>query len=125
MTGGAMAPEAGLAPAQGLAGRSVHVKVPATSANVGPGFDTLGLALARYDELDISVIDSGLEIEVHGVVDQRRTRRQINIVVTKLDPARFGYTRRLSRRSHHRKDALQPQGRTLFEPGQKAGRHGA
>src|SRR6218665_3892948 len=39
-------------------GRRVHVQVPATSANLGPGFDTLGLALARYDVL---------EIEVHGV----------------------------------------------------------
>jgi homoserine kinase len=67
MTAGAAAPVAGLATAQGLAGRSVHVKVPATSANLGPGFDTLGLALARYDELDVEVIDAGLEIEVHGV----------------------------------------------------------
>jgi homoserine kinase len=50
-----------------LAGRRVHVKVPATSANLGPGFDTLGLALARYDELDVEVIPEGLDIEVHGV----------------------------------------------------------
>ncbi|HEU5222707.1 MAG TPA: homoserine kinase [Candidatus Lumbricidophila sp.] len=50
-----------------LLGRSVHVRVPATSANLGPGFDTLGLALARYDELDVTVIPAGLEIEVHGV----------------------------------------------------------
>lgn len=57
--------EATLAP--DLAGRRVHVKVPATSANLGPGFDTLGLALARYDELDVEVIAEGLEIEVHGV----------------------------------------------------------
>lgn len=57
--------EATLAP--DLAGRRVHVKVPATSANLGPGFDTLGLALARYDELHVEVIAEGLEIEVHGV----------------------------------------------------------
>ncbi|MGN6503730.1 MAG: homoserine kinase, partial [Pseudolysinimonas sp.] len=31
-------------------GRSVLVKVPATTANHGPGFDTLGLALSVYDE---------------------------------------------------------------------------
>lgn len=30
--------------------RSVAVRVPATSANLGPGFDTLGLALSVYDE---------------------------------------------------------------------------
>ena len=28
----------------------VAVKIPATSANLGPGFDTLGMALAHYDE---------------------------------------------------------------------------
>ncbi|WP_350347153.1 homoserine kinase [Agromyces sp. G08B096] len=51
-----------------LAGRAVQVKVPATSANLGPGFDTLGLALALYDELEVRVLDHpGLEIEVHGV----------------------------------------------------------
>ncbi|GAA4060452.1 homoserine kinase [Agromyces indicus] len=50
-----------------LSGRRVHVKVPATSANLGPGFDTLGLALAQYDELDVEVGGDGLRIEVHGV----------------------------------------------------------
>jgi homoserine kinase len=29
----------------------VHVRVPATSANLGPGFDALGLALALYNEV--------------------------------------------------------------------------
>jgi homoserine kinase len=54
--------------AAALAGRAVHVKVPATTANLGPGFDTLGLALALYDELDVEVSPSGaLEIVVEGV----------------------------------------------------------
>jgi len=30
----------------------VHVRVPATSANLGPGFDALGLALALYNEVE-------------------------------------------------------------------------
>ncbi|GAA1748672.1 homoserine kinase [Agromyces humatus] len=55
-------------PSSSLAGRRVHVKVPATSANLGPGFDTLGLALAQYDELDVAVADTaGVQVEVHGV----------------------------------------------------------
>ena len=50
-----------------LAGRSVHVRVPATSANLGPGFDTLGLALAHYDELDVTVTQKpGITVEVIG-----------------------------------------------------------
>jgi homoserine kinase len=36
-------------------GRAVTVRVPATSANLGPGFDTLGLALGFYDQLDVEV----------------------------------------------------------------------
>ena len=30
----------------------VRVRVPATSANLGPGFDALGLALSLYDDVD-------------------------------------------------------------------------
>ncbi|NQX11384.1 homoserine kinase [Microbacteriaceae bacterium VKM Ac-2855] len=49
-------------------GRRVHVLVPATSANLGPGFDTLGLALAYYDELEVTAVDgSGAVVEVNGV----------------------------------------------------------
>jgi homoserine kinase len=59
--------EASATRTDGLAGRRVHVKVPATSANLGPGFDTLGLALAQYDELDVEAGGEGLRIEVHGV----------------------------------------------------------
>ena len=44
----------------------VSVKIPATSANLGPGFDTLGMALSFYDEYVAEVIPSGLQIEVHG-----------------------------------------------------------
>ncbi|MCH4209787.1 homoserine kinase [Bifidobacterium sp.] len=35
--------------------RQVHVRVPATSANLGSGFDTVGLALDYYDELDFTL----------------------------------------------------------------------
>lgn len=45
---------------------SVTVRVPASSANLGPGFDALGLALTLYDDLTAEVIAEGLEIEVIG-----------------------------------------------------------
>lgn len=41
----------------------IKVKVPASSANMGAGFDTLGAALALYSRLEIEEIESGLEIE--------------------------------------------------------------
>jgi homoserine kinase len=42
------------------------VRVPATSANLGPGFDALGLALGLHDEVEAAVTASGLSIEVSG-----------------------------------------------------------
>jgi len=44
-----------------------RVRVPATSANLGPAFDCAGLALTRYDELEFAVLPSGLEVSVSGV----------------------------------------------------------
>src|SRR6202044_1994247 len=44
----------------------VLVRVPATSANLGPGFDALGLALGLHDEIDVAVTASGLSVEVSG-----------------------------------------------------------
>ena len=44
----------------------VRVSVPATSANLGPGFDSLGLALALFDDLEGEVLASGLVVEVEG-----------------------------------------------------------
>jgi homoserine kinase len=49
-----------------MTGRGVRVRVPATSANLGPGFDSLGLALYLHDVVEAWVTDSGLSIEVAG-----------------------------------------------------------
>ena len=46
--------------------RRVTVSVPATSANLGPGFDCLGLALDLRDELAGEVVDTGLAVDVAG-----------------------------------------------------------
>jgi homoserine kinase len=45
---------------------AVRVRVPATSANLGPGFDALGLALTLYDDVDAWICESGLSIEISG-----------------------------------------------------------
>jgi len=44
----------------------VSVSVPATSANLGPGFDSLGLALDLRDRVGAEVTGSGVEITVRG-----------------------------------------------------------
>ncbi|MEP7035413.1 MAG: homoserine kinase [Dermatophilaceae bacterium] len=48
-------------------GSSVRVRVPASSANIGPGFDSVGLALGIWDEYVVTVsAEPSLCIEVHG-----------------------------------------------------------
>ena len=48
------------------AGRSVHVSVPATSANLGPGYDSLGLALSRRDDVRVLITQGGTRVRVQG-----------------------------------------------------------
>ncbi|MDS1270674.1 homoserine kinase [Lipingzhangella sp. LS1_29] len=44
-----------------------RIRVPATSANLGPGFDTMGLALQLYDEVEVRPAESGqLTVSVEG-----------------------------------------------------------
>jgi homoserine kinase len=45
---------------------TVRVRVPATSANLGPGFDALGLALTLHDEVEARILPAGLSIEISG-----------------------------------------------------------
>jgi len=47
----------------GLAG---NASVAASSANLGPGFDSLGIALGRYDNLTVETVAEGLRIVVEG-----------------------------------------------------------
>ena len=42
----------------------MHIKVPATSANMGPGFDSIGVALELYNHLWFEEIEQGVEIIV-------------------------------------------------------------
>jgi homoserine kinase len=49
------------------AAAAARVRVPATSANLGPAFDCAGLALTCHDVLDFTVIGSGLEVALSGV----------------------------------------------------------
>lgn len=48
------------------AGRRVVAEVPASSANLGPGFDTLGIALGLYDRVTVETTDAGLGLVVTG-----------------------------------------------------------
>ena len=60
-------------------GLSVRVRVPASSANLGPGFDCLGIALGVYDELTVETTASGIHIDAvgEGVADIPRDERHL------------------------------------------------
>ncbi|WP_448421664.1 homoserine kinase [Mycolicibacter minnesotensis] len=47
-------------------GLTASVAVAASSANLGPGFDSLGLALGLYDEVFVETVESGLVVQVEG-----------------------------------------------------------
>ncbi len=46
--------------------RRVKVRVPASSANLGPGFDALGLALALHNEIELTLEGHALQVTVEG-----------------------------------------------------------
>ena len=65
----------------------VRVRVPASTANLGPGFDALGLALALYDEVEVAPAASGLRVEVHGEGAGQVPTGEDNLVVRALRAA--------------------------------------
>lgn len=62
----------------------VRVRVPATSANLGPGFDALGLAVSLYDDVVVRVADTGLVVNVAGEGADHVPRTERHLVVRAL-----------------------------------------
>jgi homoserine kinase len=65
----------------------LRVRVPASTANLGPGFDALGLALALYDNVEVTPVASGLRVEVHGEGAGQVPTDEDNLVVRALRAA--------------------------------------
>src|SRR3954451_15839238 len=62
----------------------LRIRVPATRANLGPGFDALGLALTLHDDVVARVTDSGLTVDVAGMGAATVARNARNLVVRAL-----------------------------------------
>lgn len=62
----------------------VLVRTPATSANLGPGFDSLGLALSLYDDVEVAVTDDEVSIEVEGEGAEVAGRGERHLIVKVL-----------------------------------------
>jgi homoserine kinase len=65
----------------------VRVRVPATSANLGPAFDSAGLALGLYDDVVVRVADRGLSVDVAGEGTDTLPRDKRHLVVKALRAA--------------------------------------
>jgi homoserine kinase len=63
------------------AGRSVTVEVPATAANLGPGFDCFGLALDWRERVNLAVIEQGYHIEVSGEGAAELPRDESHLII--------------------------------------------
>lgn len=78
---------------------TVDIRVPATSANLGPGFDTLGLALGLYDEVRATLTgERGVHVTVEGQGEGELDLGEGHLVVKAM------------RRTFDRMGAAQPEG---------------
>ncbi len=61
-----------------LTNSPVTIRVPATSANCGPGFDSLGLALRLYNQLTLQIGDcDSLQVEGEGTLELQNNTQTI------------------------------------------------
>ena len=64
----------------------IQVQVPATSANLGPGFDSFGLAFGMYDRYVAQILDEGgLDIDVTGEGSDEVPRTEKNLLVKAIN----------------------------------------
>ncbi len=56
------------------------IRIPATSANIGSGFDCIGVALTMYNTITVEEIPSGLEIKVNDESDRFLPKDERNLV---------------------------------------------
>ena len=60
------------------------VRVPATTANMGPGFDSFGMAFRYYDEVSVRPITGVTRVIVEGVGAETVPTDDDNLVVQAL-----------------------------------------
>ncbi|KEI97853.1 homoserine kinase [Clostridium botulinum] len=67
----------------------VEVRVPATSANIGPGFDCLGVAVNIYNKFFVEEIEEGIIFE--GCADKFKNENNLIYVAMKKCFDKIGY----------------------------------
>jgi homoserine kinase len=66
---------------------AVRVRVPATTANLGPGYDSLGLALGLYDDVVVRVAETDLQIDIAGEGADTLPRDERHLLVRSMRAA--------------------------------------
>ena len=67
-----------------LANEWTAVRVPATTANMSPGFDSFGMAFRYYDEVEVRPIVGATHVDVKGVGTGMVPTDNTNLVVRAL-----------------------------------------
>ncbi len=72
---------------------AVRVSVPASTANLGPGFDSIGLALGVWDDYEVRLVGEQLRVDVGGQGADQVPHDERHLVVRCLARglARLGY----------------------------------
>lgn len=58
----------------------VQVATPATSANLGPGFDSFGLALNLFTRIEVEVVSDGVQVVIDGEGAESLPRDESNLL---------------------------------------------
>ncbi|MDA1329656.1 MAG: homoserine kinase [Chloroflexi bacterium] len=66
---------------------TIIVRVPATTANLGPAFDCLGLALNLWNEVELVVGGTELVVEVRGEGERQLPKDKSNLIVRAMQKA--------------------------------------
>ena len=61
--------------------RKIKIRIPATTTNLGPGFDCLGLALTLYNTVELSVAEGKQRVEVRGEGQKELENADSNMVL--------------------------------------------
>jgi len=72
-------------------GKKVRIRIPASTANLGSGFDVLGLALSLYNTIEVEVVPRGVELTVEGEGAERLQREGERSLVVRAANATFAH----------------------------------
>lgn len=71
----------------------IKIRVPATTANIGSGFDSFGMALSMYNEICIEEIEDGIELLQEGQPSEIPSNKNLLYVsfINTLDKYNYTY----------------------------------